>query len=88
MADPLIILDCMVFWFYPWFHAPVLLVAMGFSLAGAAVQLFLLRRTGKARWFPLQHHTGPWHLELHRLWRCGALCLVRYADWVAGQLGL
>lgn len=53
MADPLIILDCMVFWFYPWFHAPVLLVAMGFSLAGAAVQLFLLHRTGKARWFPL-----------------------------------
>ena len=53
MADPLIILDCMVFWFYPWFHAPVLMIVMGFALAGAAVQLFLLRRTGKARWFPL-----------------------------------
>ena len=52
MADPLIILDCMVFWFYPWFHAPVLMIVMGFALAGAAVQLFLLRRTGKARWFP------------------------------------
>ena len=53
MAGPSIILDCMVFWVYPWFHGPVLLIAMGFALAGAAVQLFLLRRTGKARWFPL-----------------------------------
>ena len=53
MADPSIILVCMVFWLYPWFHGPVLLIAMGFALAGAAVQLFLLRRTGKARWFPL-----------------------------------
>ena len=53
MADPSIILICMVFWLYPWFHGPVLLIAMGFALAVAAVQLFLLRRTGKARWFPL-----------------------------------
>ena len=53
MADPLIILICMVFWLYPWFHGPVLLIAMGFALAVAAVQLFLLRRTRKARWFPL-----------------------------------
>ena len=53
MAGPSIILVCMVFWVYPWFHGPVLLIAMGFALAGAAVQLFLLRRTRKVRWFPL-----------------------------------
>ena len=53
MADPSIILVCMVFWLYPWFHGPVLLIAMGFALAGAAIQLVLLRRTRKARWFPL-----------------------------------
>ena len=53
MADPSIILVCMVFWLYPRFHGPVLLIAMGFALAGAAIQLVLLRRTRKARWFPL-----------------------------------
>lgn len=53
MGDPSIIFVCLVFCLYPWFHAPVLLFVLGFALAGAAVQFFLLRRTGRARWFPL-----------------------------------
>ena len=39
MADPSIILVCMVFWLYPWFHGPVLLIAMGFALAGRRFSL-------------------------------------------------
>lgn len=53
MGDPSIILVCLVFWLYPWFHPSILPIALGFALAGAAVQFFLLRRTGRARWFPL-----------------------------------
>lgn len=53
MAEPSVIFVCLVFCLYPWFHGPVLLIAMGFALAGTAVQFFLLRRTRKARWFPL-----------------------------------
>ncbi len=53
MAEPSVIFVCLVFCIYPWFHGPVLLIAMGFALAGTAGQFFLLRRTRKARWFPL-----------------------------------
>lgn len=53
MADPSMILICLVFWFYPWVDARVLWIALGFALTGAAVQFFLLRRTKRARWFPL-----------------------------------
>lgn len=53
MGDPLMILVCLVFWLYPWFHGSVLLIVLGFALAGAAVQFFLLRRTRRACWFPL-----------------------------------
>lgn len=53
MADPSIILVCLVFSIYPWVDLEVLWIALGLMLAGAVIQFFLLCKTKRARWFPL-----------------------------------
>lgn len=53
MADPSIILICLVFSIYPWVNVRALWIVLGLALAGAVIQFFLLRRTKRARWFPL-----------------------------------
>ena len=83
MGDPSMIFVCLVFWFYPWSDAPVLLAALGFALAGAAVQFFLLRRTKKARWFPLLCAGAMAVLEiLYQLNQFGVIRTIRgHAVW-------